>query len=90
MKKQLHVIFRGQVQGIGFRYTAEALARDLSVSGWVKNLHTGDVEIAAEAEESVLKQYLKRLEDRFSGYISDEKIGWQQATDGFAAFEIKF
>ncbi|MFA5038454.1 MAG: acylphosphatase [Candidatus Omnitrophota bacterium] len=90
MNKNLHVIFRGRVQGVGFRYTAEALARDGNIKGWVRNLGSGEVEISAEAEERDLKTYLERLEDRFSGYISDTAADWQPATDAFKTFEIRF
>ncbi len=90
MKKQIHAYYSGRVQGVGFRFTAESTAMDLGVRGWVKNLRDGRVEIAAEAEEGALKDFLKRIEDYFSRYIGDSDIKWQEATGEFQSFEIRF
>jgi len=90
MTKRLHVIFRGQVQGVGFRYTARSLAQSSHITGWVKNLSSGDVEIAAEGDEELLKDFLRRIEDHLSGYISDKTVDWQSATGEFKGFEIAF
>lgn len=57
MKKQVHIYYNGRVQGVGFRFTAESIANDLGVTGWAKNLRDGGVEITAEAEEDVLKDF---------------------------------
>ncbi len=43
------VIYRGRVQGVGFRYTVNGLARGYAAAGFVRNLPTGEVELAAEA-----------------------------------------
>lgn len=90
MKKRLHVIFRGKVQGVGFRFAARSLAQQLSITGWVKNLSSGEVEIVAEADEHPLKEFLNYIEDHLFGYISDKTVNWQPATDEFKGFEIKF
>ena len=42
------VRYSGQVQGVGFRYTAQRLAEGYAVSGYVRNLPEGDVELVAE------------------------------------------
>ena len=43
-----HVYFSGEVQAVGFRYTAMLYARDLGLTGWVKNLYDGRVEMEAD------------------------------------------
>ncbi len=90
MKKRVHVIFNGRVQGVGFRFTAESLAAALSVTGWVKNLRGGDVEITAEGEEEVLKDFISRLQEDFSGYIKDKDVAWEDPTGEFKEFGIRF
>ncbi|MCM8800439.1 MAG: acylphosphatase [Candidatus Omnitrophica bacterium] len=90
MRKQIHVFYSGLVQGVGFRFTAREIAYELNVSGWVKNLRDGRVELVAEAEEEVLKEFLERINRYFSRYIQDTQIDWLTATGGFKGFEIRF
>lgn len=90
MVKRLHAYYSGTVQGVGFRFTAESIAKDLGVCGWVKNLRDGRVEIAAEAEEDTLKDFLGRIEQSFSRYIRDTDIKWLDATGEFSEFRIAF
>jgi acylphosphatase len=90
MNKQVHVFYSGRVQGVGFRFTAIDVARDLDVCGWARNLRDGRVEVVAEAQESVLRDFLSRLEHYFSRYIQDKDVDWQPATGEFKDFTLKF
>ena len=90
VKKRIHAIFSGRVQGVGFRYTAESKALALRVCGWVKNTADGDVELVAEQKEEVLKNFLAQLEKEFMGYIGDRKIQWGSATGEFKDFSTRF
>lgn len=89
MKKRIHVIYSGRVQGVGFRFTSESLAQSLSILGWVKNLHNGDVEIVAEGEEEVLKDFVSRLGDSFGEYIRNKEESWENPTDEFKEFGVR-
>jgi acylphosphatase len=90
MKKQVHTYYSGRVQGVGFRFTAEDIAIELGVVGWVKNLRDGRVELVAEAEEDVLQEFLAKLRHYFSEYIRNEDINWLPATGEFKDFGIRF
>ena len=90
MKKQTHVYYSGQVQGIGFRFTAERVAEDLGVLGWVSNLSDGRVELVAEANEDTLKDFLSQLSNIFKRYIQDVQTDWKPATGGFKDFGVRF
>jgi acylphosphatase len=51
---RLHVLVRGRVQGVGFRWHVREIARRLGLRGWVRNCPDGAVEIAAEgSDESI-------------------------------------
>ncbi|MBM3255360.1 MAG: acylphosphatase [Candidatus Omnitrophica bacterium] len=90
MQKQLHAYYSGRVQGIGFRFTAESIARELGITGWVRNLSDGRVEIVAEAGEGALKEFLERISQHFSRYIMDADIEWLEATGEFKEFGLRF
>ena len=90
MKKQIHVYYIGRVQGVGFRFSVENTARNLGISGWVKNLRDERVEILAEAEESILKEFLLQINKRFSSYIQDIDIDWLPTTDKFQDFVTSY
>ncbi len=90
MLRRIHVFYSGRVQGVGFRFTTEDLARDSRVTGWVRNLRGGQVELVAEAEESVLKDFLSRIEQYFRSYIQAADIQWQEPTGEFRDFGIRF
>jgi acylphosphatase len=59
--KSVHVIVRGDVQGVGYRYFAEHEAQKRRLSGWVRNLRDGSVEAVAEGEEAALHDWLSQL-----------------------------
>ena len=75
---------------MGFRFTTEDLARNLGVTGWVSNLPDRRVELVAEAEESILKDFLSRIKQYFRSYIQDVDIHWQEPSGEFRDFAIKF
>jgi acylphosphatase len=55
-RKTLHATVEGMVQGVGFRYSAMREARRLGLSGYVRNLPDGSVEVVAEGEEQKLER----------------------------------
>jgi len=73
-KAQAHIIYSGQVQGVGFRFTAQRRASENDLTGWVKNLPTGQVELFAEGSEDAIKEFCGRIDEDFEGYIRDKQI----------------
>jgi acylphosphatase len=63
------VHFEGFVQGVGFRYAAERIAQDYAVTGYVKNLPDGRVEIKVEGEPNEIDMFLDALSQRMARYI---------------------
>ena len=59
--ESLHVIVKGRVQGVGFRYFVLTRARHLSLNGYARNLADGSVEVYAEGERFTLDEFLGNL-----------------------------
>ena len=89
MKRRLHVYYSGSVQGVGFRFTAERLAGSLGITGWVKNLRDGRVEVMGEAPEDALKQFLEKINVAFKAYLRDTEVKWAAASGEFDGFDIR-
>ena len=89
--KRMQVFFSGTVQGVGFRFTAERLARRFSVSGFVRNLDDGRVEVTAEGEEAVLEDFLTAIHGSgMKDYIRDVEAHWSNAQGTFTGFGIAY
>ena len=58
---RMHVYFSGRVQGVGFRFTACRLARPLGLTGWVKNLWDGRVEMEVQGDELAISQMIEQI-----------------------------
>ena len=55
------IFYEGNVQGVGFRYSVRQIAKGFDVTGWVKNLPDGRVELQANAEPSELAAFLEAI-----------------------------
>lgn len=65
-KVRKHMFVNGRVQGVGFRYRVQSLASGLRLSGWVRNLDDGRVEMELQGTEEMMKQLFEELDnDRF-------------------------
>lgn len=88
--QRVHIFYSGQVHGVGFRFTAEALAAKRGLTGFVKNLADGRVEVVCEGDVEALEDLIAAVKDRMSGYISDMDVEWEPSKREFASFEIRF
>jgi acylphosphatase len=78
------------VQGVGFRYTAQHLARSHpAVKGYVRNLPDGRVEMVAEGSEKDLDALLGALKGHMEGKIQRVDVAKSKATGEFADFSIR-
>jgi len=84
--KCIHVYYSGHVQGVGFRYTAVDCARKHPVTGYVKNLPDGRVEILAEGKEDDLNNFLKDIRKVMEPRIQDERFSWEPASGRYSRF----
>jgi acylphosphatase len=77
------------VQGVGFRYTARTVAAGFDITGIIRNLSDGRVELIAEGQPEELEAFRAAIFDAgLAGFIRDEQVGWIEATNEFRGFEI--
>lgn len=73
-----HIIFYGSVQGVGFRYYSVNKARQLGLTGWVRNLYDGTVEMEVQGEEQAIDELIMFLDRQ--RYIRIEKMDVKSQT----------
>ena len=83
------VFYTGRVQGVGFRYTAASLAKSQAVTGWVRNLADGRVELVVEGETQEIGAFLARIAESLGGNIRSTEQFTEQPTGEFARFTIE-
>lgn len=71
-KVRRHMIFKGRVQGVGFRFVAVNAARNIGLTGWVKNCWDGSVELEAQGSRQQIDLLLEALYS--ANYIRIEDI----------------
>jgi acylphosphatase len=85
----MHILYSGSVQGVGFRYTVKTVVAGFEVTGTVRNLPDGRVELDAEGEKSELEAFRGAIRDAgLDHFIRNEAITWFEATGEFRGFEI--
>ena len=88
-RTRLHTFYSGWVQGVGFRYTVKSLASGFEVTGIVRNLSDGRVELVAEGTKEELEAFRRAIRDSEVGrFIRNEQAAWNEAREEFRGFEI--
>lgn len=85
-----HVIFIGRVQGVGFRFTAHRMAQRHQITGYVRNLPDGTVEMLAQGPVRDINDCIKDIEEYFSDYIRETRIQEIPADPKHTDFKITF
>lgn len=86
----LKATVRGRVQGVFFRAFVESHARELGVTGYVRNVRDGSVEVLAEGERIGLEQLISLLKQGPpAARVSDVEIGWDLASGSFTDFTVR-
>ena len=84
-----HVYYSGRVQGVGFRYTAQHLAQECNVAGFVRNLPDGRVELRVEGLPEQVEAFLSTLAQRMSGYIEETQVV-DEPPQGAKGFHLRY
>jgi acylphosphatase len=83
------VLFSGRVQGVGFRFTAREIAGRFAVSGYVKNLYDGRVQLVAEGEARELERFVQAVTGEMQRFISSVDSTSSAATGEFVDFSVR-
>ncbi|MCG0276008.1 MAG: acylphosphatase [Thermosediminibacteraceae bacterium] len=91
MRKKARALIYGLVQGVGLRYSVYRKASQLGISGFVKNLPDGSVELVAEGEEDLINELLEYIKTGIR-WARVEKIDveWSEWEGKYRGFEIAF
>jgi len=84
------IIFFGQVQGVGFRFTAHSVARRYDLTGFVRNMPDGSVEMLAQGQSADVEMCLRDIGESFAGYIRKTQIDDIEPDSSFKDFRITF
>ena len=85
-----YVIFKGRVQGVGFRYTTQRIAGRYDLTGYVRNLPDGTVEALLQGTESNIGACMDEIKEYFSGYLRDIKTTGQPVNSQYHDFRITY
>ena len=90
MTASVQVFYDGNVQGVGFRYTVRQIAKGFEVTGFVRNLRDGRVELQAAGEEAEVRAFLDALlQSELRGHIRKHTEAPLPNPPAFHGFEIR-
>ncbi|MYL32845.1 acylphosphatase [Pontibacillus yanchengensis] len=89
--QHVHLLVKGRVQGVGFRFSAKQKAQEFNITGWVRNRNDGSVEIEAEGQDEDMKSFIESIKHGPSPYskITDVDIDEASTFEGYKSFDIK-
>ena len=89
-KEQRTIVFSGDVQGVGFRYTACRVAARYEIGGYVRNLRDGRVEVLAEGKEAEVDAFVAELSEAMRGYIRQQTQTKGPCSGAYGRFDVRF
>lgn len=90
MEVSAHIVVKGLVQGVGYRYFVSSRARQFGLNGYVKNLSDGNVEIVAEGEQPAVELFMKEITiGPRAAHVSGIQIEWEEAHHQYEGFFIE-
>ncbi len=91
MEIRAHILVKGLVQGVGFRWFVEHKANNLGLKGYVRNLFSGEVEIEVEGERGLIEELIVKLKiGNRSSNVTDVQMRWLDFENKFKDFQIRF
>jgi acylphosphatase len=89
-EQQIHIIIKGMVQGIGFRYFVYQHAVRLGLKGFVRNLPNGNVEVEVSGNRSLVEELIQMVKvGPRTSRVTDVQIHIINSESNYTSFEIK-
>ena len=88
--KSYYVLFKGQVQGVGFRYIVATRAQTLGINGDVKNLMNGDVECHFEGENQKILSLIRYMCSNQGFIIVEDYFMKEVALKNYTTFKVLY
>lgn len=85
-----HIIFTGHVQGVGFRFTAHRIANRHHLTGFVRNLPDGTVEMLAQGTTEGIEDCIGDIKEALAGYVRHTLIDDVPPDPKYTDFRITF
>jgi acylphosphatase len=85
-----HIVFSGRVQGVGFRFTALNIANRYRLTGHVRNLSNGAVEMLLQGPSETIDNCIRDLQDSFAGCINQTDVEIVILDSNLTDFRITF
>lgn len=86
---RLRSIVTGHVQGVRYRDYVQVSATELGLLGYVRNLSDGTVEVVAEGEPDVLKEFVEHLnEGSLLSRVESVSVDWESARETYIEFSV--
>ena len=85
---RLEAVFRGHVQGVGFRVTAARCAERFGVVGWVRNEQDGSGRLVAEGTVEMNESLLNCIEEMLPGHVQSKTVDHGAGLGEFGSFRI--
>ena len=88
--RQFRATIHGKVQGVWFRAWAQDMAREMNVTGWVRNLPDGNVETLAQGDDDLLRRFEKQLwEGPPLARVTKIDIHWSESDEELSSFSVR-
>jgi acylphosphatase len=85
------MVISGLVQGVGYRWFVTRKAQEYNLTGYVRNLYSGDVEVEVEGYKPMILDFARDLKvGPRSGQVTDMKIDWGEYEGRYGNFDVRF
>ena len=85
------IVVQGVVQGVGYRFFVLNQAHLSDLRGYVRNLPNGSVEVVAEGEKGIIKDFIGRLRiGPMSAHVTGVDVNWHDEESGYTEFGLRY